>query len=166
MSYKKATELSPSLFKRRYGVSLKTFWKMVEVVRNAKQESRGSHAKLSISDQILMALQYWREYRTYFHIALILGNPWSYSISDSQENWRHFNFDEFVKLQHLGLSVSNKIMETQRWNNYVEPYLDDLKIADTSSLLDLPILKAAYESTFAPLISIALRQGFTRWSYR
>ena len=90
MSYKKETELSPSLFKRRYGVSLKTFWKMVEVVRNAKQESRGSHAKLSISDQILMALQYWREYRTYFHIALILGNPWSYSISDSQENWRHF----------------------------------------------------------------------------
>jgi hypothetical protein len=48
MSYKKATELSPSLFKRRYGVSLKTFWKMVEVVRNAKQGSRGSHAKLSI----------------------------------------------------------------------------------------------------------------------
>ena len=75
-------------------------------------------------------------------------------------------FDEFVNLQHLGLSVANKIMETQRWNNYVEPYLDDLKIADTSSLLDLPILKAAYESTFAPLISIALRQGFTRWSYR
>jgi transcriptional regulator with XRE-family HTH domain len=75
-------------------------------------------------------------------------------------------FDEFVNLQHLGLSVSNKIMETQRWNNYVEPYLADLKIADTSSLLDLPILKAAYESTFSPLISIALRQGFTRWSYR
>ena len=69
MSYKKATELSPSLFKRRYGVSLKTFWKMVEVVRNAKQGSRGSHAKLSIPDQILMTLQYWREYRTYFHIA-------------------------------------------------------------------------------------------------
>ena len=57
-------------------------------------------------------------------------------------------------------------METQRWNNYVEPYLADLKIADTSSLLDLPILKATYESTFTPLISIALRQGFTRWSYR
>lgn len=69
MSYKKATELSPSHFKRRYGVSLKTFWKMVEVVRNAKQGSRGSHAKLSIPDQILLTLQYWREYRTYFHIA-------------------------------------------------------------------------------------------------
>lgn len=69
MSYKKATELSPSHFKRRYGVSLKTFGKMVEVVRNAKHGSRGSHALLSIPDQILLTLQYWREYRTYFHIA-------------------------------------------------------------------------------------------------
>jgi hypothetical protein len=31
--------------------------------------SRGSHAKLSIPDQTLLTLQYWREYRTYFHIA-------------------------------------------------------------------------------------------------
>jgi hypothetical protein len=69
MSYKKVIELSPSYFKRLYGVSSDTFWKMVEVVRNAKQGSRGSHAKLSIPDQILLTLQYWREYRTYFHIA-------------------------------------------------------------------------------------------------
>jgi len=69
MSYKKAIELSPSHFKRRYGVNPKTFWKMVEVVRNAKHGSRGSHAKLSIPNQILLTLQYWREYRTYFHIA-------------------------------------------------------------------------------------------------
>ena len=69
MSYKKAIELSPSNFKILYGVSKDTFWKMVEVVRNVKQGSRGSHAKLSIPDQILLTLQYWREYRTYFHIA-------------------------------------------------------------------------------------------------
>ena len=69
MSYKKAIELSPSYFKRLYGVSQDTFWKMVEIVRNAKQGSRGSHAKLSIPDQILLTLQYWREYRTLFHIA-------------------------------------------------------------------------------------------------
>lgn len=42
---------------------------MVQVVRNAKQGTRGTHGKLSISDQILLTLQYWREYRTYFHIA-------------------------------------------------------------------------------------------------
>lgn len=66
-------ELSPSHFKRLYGVKPNTFWKMVEVVRNAKQGSRGSHAKLSIPDQILLTLQYWREYRTYFHIAIDWG---------------------------------------------------------------------------------------------
>jgi hypothetical protein len=69
MSYKKVIELSPSHFKRRYGVKPETFWKMVEVVRKAKHGSRGSHAGLSIPDQILLTLQYWREYRTYFHIA-------------------------------------------------------------------------------------------------
>jgi hypothetical protein len=69
MSYKKAIELSPFPFNRRYGVSQDTFWKMVEVVRNANHGSCGSHAKLSIPDQILLTLQYWREYRTFFHIA-------------------------------------------------------------------------------------------------
>ena len=69
MSYKKAMELSPSHFKRLYGVKPDTFWKMVQVVRDAKHGSRGSHAKLSIPNQILLTLQYWREYRTYFHIA-------------------------------------------------------------------------------------------------
>lgn len=54
MSYKKAIELSPSHFKRLYGVKVDTFWKMVEVVRNAKDGSRGSHAKLSIPDQVLL----------------------------------------------------------------------------------------------------------------
>lgn len=69
MSYQKAIQLSASHFKRLYGVTPNTFWKMVAEVRNAKYGSRGSHAKLSIPDQILLTLQYWREYRTLFHIA-------------------------------------------------------------------------------------------------
>jgi transcriptional regulator with XRE-family HTH domain len=75
-------------------------------------------------------------------------------------------FDEFVCLQHLGLCVSREIMSDQQWINYVEPYLLDLKIANGSNLIDLQLLKSAYESTLNPLISIAIRQGFTRWSYR
>ena len=42
---------------------------MVQAVRDAKQGSRGSHAKLSIPDQVVLTLEYWREYRTLFHIA-------------------------------------------------------------------------------------------------
>jgi hypothetical protein len=41
----------------------------VQVVRDAKQDSRGSYSKLTIPDQILLTLEYWREYRTLFHIA-------------------------------------------------------------------------------------------------
>ncbi|WP_411268032.1 helix-turn-helix domain-containing protein, partial [Nostoc sp. PA-18-2419] len=31
--------------------------------------TRGYPNKLSLEDQALVCLQYWREYRTYFHIA-------------------------------------------------------------------------------------------------
>jgi transcriptional regulator with XRE-family HTH domain len=75
-------------------------------------------------------------------------------------------FNEFVNLQCLGLSVSKKIMGNQQWSNYVEPYMADLKVGDQNNLLDLEILKSAYESTLKPLMSIAIRQGFTRWSCR
>src|SRR4028119_2140385 len=69
MRYIKALKLAPSEFKRMYGVTVETFWERVKAVRDGKQGSRGSHASLPIPDQILLALQYWREYRTYFHIA-------------------------------------------------------------------------------------------------
>jgi len=75
-------------------------------------------------------------------------------------------FDEFVNLQHLGLSVAKESMGQTQWSNYIEPYIADLKIANGNNLLDLQILKAAYESTLTPLISIAIRQGFTRWFYK
>ncbi|MBD2044229.1 transposase family protein [Coleofasciculus sp. FACHB-64] len=39
-------------------------------MRNAKDGSRGSRATLSIPDKILVTLQDWREYRTYFYIAI------------------------------------------------------------------------------------------------
>lgn len=71
-----------------------------------------------------------------------------------------------MNLQHLGLSIANKSLGQTQWSNYIEPYLTDLKIGDKNNILDLHILKAAYESTLSPLLSIATRQGFARWSYR
>ena len=35
--------------------------------------NRGGQPKLSIEDQLLITLEYWREYRTYFHIAQSWG---------------------------------------------------------------------------------------------
>jgi hypothetical protein len=46
---------------------------MVESVKSVEAESnsaskRGPKPKLSIEEQVLVTLEYWREYRTYFHI--------------------------------------------------------------------------------------------------
>jgi len=59
-------------FRRRTGVYPKTFAKMIEIleVAHEKKKMRGGRLnKLSIEKMLLMALEYWREYRTYFHIS-------------------------------------------------------------------------------------------------
>lgn len=64
----------PSSFKRLVGVSLITFKAMVKEVKRDGRRTRkgvvkkGRPFKLSIEDQVLMTLMYWREYRTLFHI--------------------------------------------------------------------------------------------------
>lgn len=37
-----------------------------------KKKRSGRPSKLSVADQVLISLEYWREYRTYFHI----GQTW------------------------------------------------------------------------------------------
>lgn len=46
--------------------------------REKAKKKPGRPPKLSVEDQLLVALQYWRESRTYFHIAL------SWGISESE----------------------------------------------------------------------------------
>jgi Helix-turn-helix of DDE superfamily endonuclease len=48
---------------------------MVKVVAAEKvlAKKSGRPSKLSIEDQLLMTLQYWREYRTYFHMEMDWG---------------------------------------------------------------------------------------------
>ncbi len=72
MSYQQIKDLPPALFKRYCGVKPETFRKMVTVVSDHLAEARiktGRPPKLSVEDQVLMTLEYWREYRTFFHIA-------------------------------------------------------------------------------------------------
>jgi hypothetical protein len=70
VKYEAAKNLEPEEFKRLCGVSLATFEQMVKVVAAEKvlAKKSGRPNKLRIEDQILMTLQYWREYRTYFHM--------------------------------------------------------------------------------------------------
>ncbi len=47
---------------------------MCEVVKEVmSQETRGRNSDLSIEDQVLLALNYWREYRTMFHLGQDYG---------------------------------------------------------------------------------------------
>jgi hypothetical protein len=79
MTYEQLKHLKPSSFKRRCGVHPDTFAKMVAVLRPHldRRGKRGGQAKLSVEDQLLVVLEYWREYRTYFHI----GSSWGLSES-------------------------------------------------------------------------------------
>jgi hypothetical protein len=74
MLYEKAKYLKPAEFKRFWGVKLETFKHMVEIVHQYNQQKKktGRPGKICLEDQVLMTLEYWREYRTYFHI----GQSW------------------------------------------------------------------------------------------
>jgi hypothetical protein len=79
MTYEQLKALKPNAFKRRWGVHPATFEQMVEVLRPHldRQGKRGGQAKLSVEDQLLVVLEYWREYRSQFHI----GSSWGLSES-------------------------------------------------------------------------------------
>ncbi len=75
MSYSDLEALSAGEFKRLCGVSRETFGEMVEILRPQleRQGRRGGQNKLSVEDQLMVTLEYWREYRTQFHIATSWG---------------------------------------------------------------------------------------------
>ncbi len=71
MTYEQFKNLKPGAFKRRCGVHPETFEQMVELLRPHldRRGKRGGQAKLRVEDKLLLVLEYWREYRTQFHIA-------------------------------------------------------------------------------------------------
>ncbi len=72
MSFEQIKSLSPTQFKRYCGIKPETFTRICEFIRaelRRTQKKPGRPPKLSIEDQVLLMLEYWREYRTQFHIA-------------------------------------------------------------------------------------------------
>ncbi len=74
MPYTDLQHLCATEFKRLCGVRRETFNEMVEVLRPQleRQGRRGGQNKLSVEAQLLVTLEYWREYRSQFHI----GSSW------------------------------------------------------------------------------------------
>ncbi len=80
MKYAGIEGLEDEKFRRLTGVKRTTFEKMLEILRESakkKQAKGGRKPKLLLEDQLLMALEYIREYRTYFHVSQ------SYGVSES-----------------------------------------------------------------------------------
>lgn len=76
MTYDQVKHLKPVEFKRLCGVKRETFERMVEIVNQIHHRQKpgtGRPSKLTTEDQVLMTLEYLREYRTYFHIAQSWG---------------------------------------------------------------------------------------------
>jgi Helix-turn-helix of DDE superfamily endonuclease len=75
MTYEDIQQLNPPQFKRFCGVSRDTLRAMVSVLSPHldRRGKRGGQPKLSVEDQLLVTLEYWREYRTQFHIAQAWG---------------------------------------------------------------------------------------------
>jgi len=78
--YEQVKSLPSRAFRRLTGVSKNTFQDMLGIIKVAvlRKIARGGRpSTLAIEDQLLMTLEYLREYRTYFH----LGK--SYGVSES-----------------------------------------------------------------------------------
>jgi len=110
MKYEEAKKLIPSEFKRLCGVYPETFALMVEIVQvhqNQKKVS-GRPSKLAVEDQILMTLEYLREYRTYFHIA----KDWSVYESTAFRIVRRVE-DILIKSSRFRLPGKKKLLESE-----------------------------------------------------
>ncbi len=77
MNPKIAQKLSAAHFKRRFGVHRATFKRLVKALKPYWRPTPkpGVKPKLALGDRVLVCLEYWREYRTYFHI----GSSWGVS---------------------------------------------------------------------------------------
>jgi hypothetical protein len=78
--YAQIKGLEPHLFRRLTGVKPSVFGQMVTILKRAEKpvrKSGGRKSELAIEDRLLLALEYLREYRTYFHVGQ------SYGVSES-----------------------------------------------------------------------------------
>jgi len=80
MKFEQVRDEARETFRRLTGIKRKTFDMMMMILRQAEavlKAAGGKPNKLVVENRLLMALEYLREYRTYFHISR------SYGISES-----------------------------------------------------------------------------------
>lgn len=72
--YEQALQLNRTQFRRKTGVDPETFAEMEVVLQDRETSKRksGRPPAMPVGAQLLLTLEFWREYRTYFH----LGQDW------------------------------------------------------------------------------------------
>ena len=96
MKYDNLKEFKDEEFRRLTGIKRATFEKMIEILKEAEKAKKirgGKPNKLAMEDRLLMALEYIREYRTYFHVAA------AYKISEGA-CYRNIRWIEDVLIKH------------------------------------------------------------------
>jgi hypothetical protein len=107
MTYEDVKNLTDGDFKRLCGVTKETFAAMCEVVIEAKQlHRRGRKSNLSIENQVLLTVSFWREYRTLFH----LGRDWQLHESNVSRLVRRIE-DILVKSGKFALPGKKRLLE-------------------------------------------------------
>lgn len=118
MKWKNIRQKSPKSFRRLTGVKKEVFKTMVLELKRlspgsahkVKGKKRGPKPKLKKEDELLMMLMYYREYRTFFHIAE------DYGISEPQ-CWRLVTQTErlLLKSKKFHLPGKKKLLENNNW---------------------------------------------------
>lgn len=104
MKYGQIQGLEEDKFRRLTGVKRTSFEKMIAILTDAnikKKAQGGRKNKLCIEDQLLMALEYIREYRTYFHISQ------SYGVSESSA-YKTVRWVEDTLIKHPDFSLPGR----------------------------------------------------------
>jgi len=73
MYWSEIETLDKAKFQRYTGVKKPTFTKMVEVIKNYELENKNKFSKpfkYSVEDRLLIMLDYYREYPTFFHLGI------------------------------------------------------------------------------------------------
>lgn len=104
MKFDQIKNLADEQFRRLTGVKRTTFERMLEILKEAdikKKAVGGRKNKLAMEDQLLMALEYIREYRTYFHVAT------NYGISESSA-YKGIRWIEDTLIKHPDFALPGK----------------------------------------------------------
>ncbi len=111
MRYSDALEYDDARFRRLTGIKKSTFQEMLLILTEAhrrKKAKGGRPNKLQIPEMLMMALEYLREYRTYFHI----GAGYGLSESNAYETIR---WVEDTLIRSGAFTLPGKKAEKKRW---------------------------------------------------